>query len=165
MQLPTNAELIPIIQLSVGPAILISGVGLLLLTMVNRFNHVADRARALSGEYNKHPHDVLPHKRAQMVILWNRARLMRLAIGSASAGGLFAALLIIVMFVSALHRIEDAWLIGFLFVATVSAIIMSMALFLIDVNRTLAALRLDLFGSADGCGGAAGQENTGRKNP
>jgi len=43
-------QLIPVIQTAVGPVILISGVGLLLLSMTNRFGRVLDRARLLARE-------------------------------------------------------------------------------------------------------------------
>ena len=41
------ARLVPILQVAIGPAILISGVGLLLLTMTNRFGRIIHRARQL----------------------------------------------------------------------------------------------------------------------
>jgi hypothetical protein len=37
-------ELIPVLQVAIGPVILISGVGLLLLTLTNRFGRAVDRA-------------------------------------------------------------------------------------------------------------------------
>ena len=43
----TLTELIPILQIAVGPVILISGVGLLLLSMTNRLGRAIDRARIL----------------------------------------------------------------------------------------------------------------------
>ncbi|MFN9975717.1 MAG: DUF2721 domain-containing protein, partial [Phycisphaerae bacterium] len=36
MSLPTVPDLIPVLQVAIGPVILISGVGLLLLSMTNR---------------------------------------------------------------------------------------------------------------------------------
>jgi hypothetical protein len=36
MQVPSVAQLIPVLQTAIGPVILISGVGLLILTMTNR---------------------------------------------------------------------------------------------------------------------------------
>ena len=36
-------ELIPVLQVAIGPVILISGVGLLLLTLTNRFRRAIDR--------------------------------------------------------------------------------------------------------------------------
>ena len=41
-------DLIPVLQVAIGPVILISGVGLLLLSMTNRFGRVIDRARSLA---------------------------------------------------------------------------------------------------------------------
>ena len=43
------SELVPILQIAIGPAILISGVGLLLLSMTNRLGRVIDRALQLHG--------------------------------------------------------------------------------------------------------------------
>lgn len=43
-------QLIPTLQLAIGPVILISGVGLLLLSMTNRFGRIIDRARALNRD-------------------------------------------------------------------------------------------------------------------
>ena len=44
------SDLIPTLQLAIGPMILISGVGLLLLSMTNRFGRIIDRARLLAAE-------------------------------------------------------------------------------------------------------------------
>ncbi len=43
-------ELIPVLQVAIGPVILISGVGLLLLTLTNRFGRAVDRSRQLARE-------------------------------------------------------------------------------------------------------------------
>ena len=37
--------LIPILQVAIGPVILVSGVGLLLLSMTNRLGRIVDRRR------------------------------------------------------------------------------------------------------------------------
>src|SRR5688572_19515401 len=46
---PLN-EIVPVLQVAIGPVILISGVGLLLLTMTNRLGRAIDRARSLVRE-------------------------------------------------------------------------------------------------------------------
>jgi len=50
MPVSSVEELIPVLQTAIGPVILISGIGLLLLTMTNRLGRVIDRARGLSAE-------------------------------------------------------------------------------------------------------------------
>jgi hypothetical protein len=41
----TLDQLIPVLQMAIGPTILISGVGMLLLVMTNRLGRTIDRAR------------------------------------------------------------------------------------------------------------------------
>ncbi|HEX7809559.1 MAG TPA: DUF2721 domain-containing protein, partial [Thermoanaerobaculia bacterium] len=42
--------MLPTLQIAVGPVILISGIGLLLLSMTNRLGRVVDRSRELARE-------------------------------------------------------------------------------------------------------------------
>ena len=49
MELPSVAQLLPVLQTAIGPMILISGIGLLLLTMTNRLGRAIDRTRTLVG--------------------------------------------------------------------------------------------------------------------
>ena len=42
------AELLPVLQMAIAPATLVSGVGLLLLCMSQRFATVVDRARSIA---------------------------------------------------------------------------------------------------------------------
>ncbi len=138
-------ELIPVLQISIGPVILISGVGLLLLSMTNRLSRVIERARTLlalsesvSGQGKKR---VL----AQIDILWVQARLIRVSILLAATSVLFAAFLIIDLFITALFKIEDAWLISILFVACLLSLIGSLIVFIIDINRSLIAFKVELY--------------------
>lgn len=138
-------ELIPVLQIAVGPVILISGVGLLLLSMTNRLSRVIERARILlakSESVSGHARDRIL---AQIDILWVQARLIRVAILLASTSVLFAAFLIIVLFITALFKIEDAWLISILFVACLLSLIGSLTAFITDINRSLAAFKVELY--------------------
>lgn len=138
------SELIPVLQVAIGPVILISGVGLLLLTMTNRLGRVIDRARTLVRELK----DLTPEETLRVVeqigILSRRAGLLQRAIILASLSVLLAAVLVIVLFVTALFRLEDAWLISALFVSGMAFLIASLAAFIQDINQSLIAVRLDL---------------------
>lgn len=140
------AQFVPVLQTAIGPALLISGAGLLLLTMVNRLNHVVDRARILAVQLAECPPEARGRKSAQLDILWQRAGLIRRAIMCASLGALFAALLIVVLFLSVLLGIEDAWLLGALFIAAMCGLILSLLFFMRDIDRSLVALRFELHG-------------------
>lgn len=144
MHSPSLAELVPILQTAIGPALLISGVGLLLLTMTNRLGRVVDRARLLVQQLPDSPAELRPRRLAQLPILWQRARQIRLAIAFASTSALLAAVLVVVLFVSALLRVEDAWLISALFILCMGTLIASLLVFLRDINRSLNALKVEL---------------------
>ena len=138
-------ELIPVLQIAIGPVILISGVGLLLLSMTNRLSRVIERARTLlsaSDSVSGQPRDRIL---AQIDILWGQARLIRVSILLGSTSVLFAAFLIIVLFITALFKIEDAWLISSLFVTCLLSLIGSLITFIIDINRSLVAFKVELY--------------------
>jgi hypothetical protein len=138
------AELIPVLQTAIGPVILISGVGLLLLTMSNRLGRVIDRTRALDAQFADLPIPERERKAAQLLILWRRARIIQLAITLSSTSALCAAFLIVVIFLTALLQLENPWLISVLFILCVTCLIVSLLLFIHDINQSLAALKLEL---------------------
>lgn len=144
MQFTSVSQLIPILQTAIGPAILISGIGLLLLTMTNRLGHVVDRARTLSADLLNANDDGRTKIVKQIQILWRRTHLIRLAIILASVSALLSSILIIVLFVSTLWRIEIAWLIALLFIISMGCLMGSLIVFIYDVNQSLVALRLEL---------------------
>lgn len=140
----STRDLIPILQVAIGPVILISGVGLLLLSMTNRFGRVIDRSRQLSRAL--HDANDLDRARiaAQLQILSTRAHLVRLAITLAAISLLLAAILIIVLFLTALMGLETVEVLAGLFIACMAFLIVSIVVFIRDINLSLAALKLEL---------------------
>ena len=147
MPVPSMAEMIPVLQTAIGPVILISGIGLLLLSMTNRLGRAIDRARILSAELPRADEAGRARLERQLGILWARARIIRLSISLAAISALCAALLVIVLFVSALLSAGSAWLVVALFVACMGCLIAALVVFLHDINRSLAALKLELQGA------------------
>jgi hypothetical protein len=129
------------IQTATSPVILISGVGLLLLTMTNRLGRAIDRARSLSSSS-----DQSPAVEAQISVLMKRAKLLRKAILFAVGGALVAGVLVIVIFLMTLWEKDLSRLIGGLFILSMTSMIFSLIYFMRDVNLSLAALRKKLKG-------------------
>ena len=148
MQTTPISEIVPVLQTAIGPVILISGTGLLLLTMTNRLGRAIDRARILSRELTPVQPDVIRVRiQAQLDILWRRAKLIRLAIALAAGSALLAAVLIVLLFVAALLQLHSAVEIELLFILCVASLGGSLAVFIHDINQSLAALRLELDGN------------------
>jgi Protein of unknown function (DUF2721) len=137
-------NLIPTLQVAVGPVILISGVGLLLLSMTNRLGRLIDRARQLMEAHRTGTEADRARLKGQLEVLWRRARLVRASIIWASAGALLAALLVIVLFVSTLLQWQLAIVIVLLFCGCMAATIVALFYFIRDINLSLRALQLEM---------------------
>jgi len=142
----TIAKLIPVLQTAIDPVILISDVGLLLLSMTNHLSRIIDRARNLLALLETLHGPVREKTLAQIDILWSQARLIRMSILFAANSVLSAALLIIALFVTALLGLEDAWLISIIFALCLLSLICSLLVFIADINRSLSAFKVELYG-------------------
>jgi hypothetical protein len=136
------AELISVLQLAIGPVILISGIGLLLLSMTNRFGRVIDRARQIADAARRAGPGENRYV-AQMEMLHRRANLLRLAIIFAVTSVLLAAFLVITLFITALLQSNTAVHVVILFLGCMVLLILSLIAFLLDLNLSLEAMRLD----------------------
>jgi VIT1/CCC1 family predicted Fe2+/Mn2+ transporter len=136
------SQLVPILQLSIGPVILISGVGLLLLTLTNRFGRMVDRARLLSHELAAGPAAAKADDlRLQIQILLRRASILRLSITLGTITVLLAGVLVLLLFLAALLKVELGVLIVAVFCTAMLSLLGSMIAFIKDTNLALAAVR------------------------
>jgi len=142
--MPSISELIPTLQVAIGPVVLISGIGLLILSMTNRLGRVIDRGRALAREITELPPEGRVRIEAQLHILVRRAEYLRRAITAASVSVLLTALLIILLFLTALFGLDVAWLISAIFIGSLGALTFSLVAFLRDLNESLLAFKLDI---------------------
>jgi hypothetical protein len=142
-------ELISILQASVGPVILISGVGLLILSMTNRLARVLDRSRQVAEARRKAQQQERKRFEPQLKILVRRAHLLRSAIRFAVLSVLVVAILVIALFLTAFLHVEVILLSAILFIVCLVSLIASLLVFLQDINLSLAALKLDLDQSED----------------
>ncbi len=131
--------------MAIGPVILISGVGLLLLTLTNRFGRAVDRSRQLRREMRE---AAAADERAllarQIENLYIRARWIRLAIILAAVSVLLVAVLVIALFLTAVFHLQTGLLIGGLFAGCMLALIISLAAFIREIQLSLKALKLEL---------------------
>jgi Protein of unknown function (DUF2721) len=137
-------ELIPILQIAVIPAILISGVGLIMLSLTNRFGRIADRSRQLLVELRSAHSAGQDMLLSEIKILSSRALALRLAIALATVSQLFAAVLIITLFFGAVLNWRAGLIVVVLFIGSMVSLIGALIAFLRDVNLSLAALWLEL---------------------
>ena len=135
-------SLIPVIQAAISPAILMSGIGLLIQSMSVRMGRIIDRTRKMmelrkAGDFSVEP---------QIRIIWKRARLLRAAITLAAAGALSTATNIILIFLSAVFEVNLAVEVLVLFILGMGAVIVALVIYMFEVNQSLKAIDLELHG-------------------
>lgn len=140
------AELVPVLQVALSPVVLISGIGLLLLSMTNRLGRVVDRSRVLSldSDSREEGDPKLISHRIQIDILFQRARLLTRGIVFAVLSILCAALLIMCLFLAPLLGQLAAYLAQGLLILSLLSLVVSQVFLLRDVSSTLRALHLEI---------------------
>ncbi len=141
--MPPLTQLVPTLQLAIGPVILISGVGLLLLSFTNRFGRLLDRARLLNRELQTTP-EQSPKLRYQIAFLHRRASILRLSILLGAITVLMAACLILGLFLGVLFKVEINWAIITLFCISQLTLIGSILAFIREMNLSLTAFRVEI---------------------
>jgi hypothetical protein len=138
------ADVLRIIQAAVAPVVLISGVGLLLLTLTARLGRIVDRTRLLATDRRTASPDERMALDIQLTILSRRARLVRLAVAlSASSVGIIG-LLITILFLGLLLGWNVTLICILLFVAALLCLVAAMLVFVRELFEALTALDLSV---------------------
>jgi hypothetical protein len=140
----TLHEIVPMLQVAIGPVILISGVGLLLLTMTNRLGRAIDRARQLCRDLPNSSGENRAQTLTQIAIIYRRAQVIRLSIALAGFCALLVPALIIILFVGVLLDWQAGVSVVLIFIVSMASLFGSLVMFLYDINLALNALRLEL---------------------
>jgi Protein of unknown function (DUF2721) len=139
----TSTVFIKFLQACITPVALISGVGLLLLTVTNRFGRVVDRTRQLVTEL-----DIPDVKREEMKvnqihIFLKRGRLLKISIAWLLIGMISSCLIIPLLFIMNLTG-TDLKIVGYLlFVVSIFSMLVSFLYFFEDVLLSLNAIKLE----------------------
>jgi len=137
-------RLAKMLQISITPVALISGVGLLLLSMTNRLGRCIDRARSLSRDINENPNGENQKSVIQIKIIYQRSRNLRMAISLASLSIFCASLIVVLLFAIHVAGIRFHETVMVFFTAGMLLLIASIVLFIKDIGLSLRALKLEI---------------------
>ena len=122
-----------VIQLSVAPVFLLTGVGALLGVMATRLGRVIDRARHLEGAWKVLDAGERDDARDELAVLAARARLASWAINACAAAALLVCLVIATLFVDAFLGTRLRWFVAALFILTMAALVAGVTCLLREV--------------------------------
>lgn len=138
----TLDALIRVLQASISPIAMVSGVGLLLLSLTNRFGRVTDRIRELARQ--RQPDETNDRVKKQIDIFHQRARIIRSAVSAAVGCMLLASLMVLLLFAMAIWGVPAQLLVLMLFGASLVSLIAALLLFLWDMRLSLLAVEEEL---------------------
>jgi len=138
-------HLVEILQVSIAPCVLISGLGLLLLSLTNRFGRTTDLCRTLNDEAQLADESELSDLRRQIKLIFRRCLMLRTAIAFNLFSITCAGIIIITIFaVYLLDLSVRYYVIEGVFTLSLLCLISSLVFFLIDIRMSLNSLRIEI---------------------
>jgi hypothetical protein len=139
-------EFIKFLQGCITPVAMISGVGLLLLTITNRMGRVVDRIRLIVRELegiDDSQESLKATKTYEVVIFYKRAKLLRNSIASIMVGMISSCLLIPLLFIMTFTSM-DLRMMGYaLFLISITSMLVSFLYFFRDILMSLHGIKLE----------------------
>lgn len=137
---PSAIDFFKILQTSISPVVLISGIGLLVLSMTNRLGRAIDRVRSIAAQMREGNSTHRPRLARQLRVLFQRAMVLRAAISLSVLAIFGVSILIFALFAMAVFNLPLVSLAMVIFVVSLLALIASMACLIYDLRLSLAAL-------------------------
>jgi len=143
--LPTSA-VVQILTASIAPVIVISGVGLLLLSISNRYGRALDRARLIMRELQSSTTSSaeIRHLEEQLEHTHQRARLLRLSMTYGALSIFFVSFMILSLFAEQVFGLHTDYIALPFFAACLVCLIIAMYYFIRDSTMSMAALELEM---------------------
>lgn len=140
----SNVQLIQALQGSIAPCVLISGDGLLLLSMSNRLSRPIERIRHLCDMIKAHP--LRDHQAAheQIRIMYKRCELLRSAIACIIYSIVLISFIVLLLFLDAFYSWPVSFLINTFFILSLVFLTASMIFFLLDIRGSLDSLNIEI---------------------
>ena len=132
-----------VIQSSVAPVFLLSGVATTLGVLTNRLSRIVDRARTIELQLEGHPGEAR-QLHGDLAVLARRASYINVAISLSTIAALLVALVVVTLFANAFLGSELAVLIALLFVGAMVCLSAAYVAFFIEVRVAVAALRIGM---------------------
>ena len=132
-----------LIQLSLAPVFLLSGVGVILSLFTNRLARIVDRARDMERrlEQSRDPEQIAAMT-ATLRVTARRARYINTAITLATSAALLVSVVVVMLFANAFAPFELGMATAALFVTAMLLLASALFTFLLEVRIATVALRI-----------------------
>lgn len=136
--------LIPILQGSIAPFVLISGIGLLVLSMTNRIARPTDLIRKLLVELDEADEKDRDFIISQIAVLRRRCKNLRRAIGLSLLAIALIGAVTLLLFAEQIFGFGLSYVVAMLFTMSLISLILSLFWLLEDIRITLRSLDIEI---------------------
>ncbi|GLI39166.1 DUF2721 domain-containing protein [Geobacter hydrogenophilus] len=141
---PVISNISHVIQLSVAPVFLLTGVGSILSVLINRLGRIVDRIRVVDQKLIASARDDKASLRFELTTLGRRMRLINWAISLCITCALLVCLVIAMLFVSFFINMNVSYAAAILFVVAMLALIGGLLSFLREIYLAIAIARMGM---------------------
>ncbi len=142
MQAEPAVTIAHVIQLSVAPVFLLTGIAGLLNVLTGRLGRVIDRARVMEKEADRAEGREAAAIHQRLKTLAVRARWINIAISLCVVSAIFVASVVMTLFASAFWGSEYRPIVAGLFVGAMLALIVGLVFFLREIYLATSSLRI-----------------------
>jgi hypothetical protein len=136
------ADTARLIQLSIAPVFLLTGVATLLGVLSSRLGRTIDRARVLESLLDSADGKRLERMHGELSVLSRRAKTIYRAIALGVITALLICAVIAALYISAFTKVDVTLVVAGLFIAAMAALISTLLLFLREVFLATRMLRI-----------------------
>lgn len=136
--------LIQTLQASIAPCVLISGFGFLILTMSNRLGRSIDRIRELKSEMDREVGAAKKRLKEQVKILFERCKLLQLAITLIILSIFSVSLIVLSIFFSLKFNLPLRNFIEICFTLSLVLMMFGLSCFLLDIRKGLISVKIEM---------------------
>jgi hypothetical protein len=133
-----------VIQMSVAPVFLLTGVGAILSVLTNRLSRIIDRARILEARLPNLDDTEQEWMHRELAKLARRSQLIHWAITLCTVCALFVCIVIAALFAGAFWAGDVSTFIGILFILAMLALIGGLLGFLWEISLATASVRIGM---------------------
>jgi len=130
------------IQLSLAPAFLLNGIGIILGMLTGRLTRIVDRARVVESEFTPRDDPRHAHQVSELRLLDRRMRIVNNAIFVATASAVVLCTVVAAMFLARLAGFGFARTLAMMFALSLLLLIASLVLFLVEVRVAVRAIQI-----------------------
>ena len=130
-----------VIQLSIAPVFLLTGVATKLTVLMNRLARIIDRTRVLQDALRKSPD---PEQHAELNVLYQRWQLINYALTSSTGCGFLICVIIACLFIGDITSLSLDQFIAGMFVLAMVALILSFSFLLREVFVSFRYMRMHI---------------------